>query len=87
MSSAALVPDVLHCFGRERCTPLCTACRSLQLTVHYSSPFTAPRPQSLPPIPAPAAPEDMTQGYGGATGGTPAGTPDSQVTKEVSGAC
>lgn len=48
---------------------------------------SAPRSHPFPPIPAPAAPEDMTQGYGGATGGTPAGTPESQVAKEVSGAC
>lgn len=39
---------------------------------------------SLPSLPpAHAAPEDMTQGYGGATGGTPAGSPTSQVAKEV----
>lgn len=33
----------------------------------------------------PAAPEDMTQGYGGATGGTPSGAPSSEVAKEVRG--
>ena len=30
-----------------------------------------------------AAPEDRSQGYGGATGGTPTGAPESQVAREV----